>query len=39
MLNAIWLRWFQLEMSLELQVIGANGTFTSQVTGLGACTF
>ena len=26
-------------MSLELQVIGANATFTSQVTGLGACTF
>jgi hypothetical protein len=39
MLNAIWLRWFQPEMSLELQVIAANATFTSKVTGLGACTF
>ncbi len=36
MLNAIWLRWFQPEMSLELQVIAANTTFTSTVTGPGA---
>ena len=26
-------------MSLELRVIAANATFTSKVTGLGACTF
>jgi hypothetical protein len=39
MLNAIWPRWFQPEILLELQVIGANATFTSKVTGLGACTF